>query len=434
MFYEHLSETCLAAQIGEGGLSEEGLAHALQATAPALARLREAAADGSLPLLQLPGRTDDLRACRNVAAAYREAFAQVLVLGTGGASLGGQTLAALVQRGPARPLGGPRLVFLDTVDPHEVEAVLAALEPAETGLLAISKSGGTAETLAQLMVILPRFAAALGEAALARHVTVISEAADNPLRRLAARYGLTCLDHEPGVGGRYSVLTNVGLLPALLAGLDAAALRRGAAGVLRETLEAAAPGAAAPALGAAIAVGLLNERRISQSVLMAYVSRLDAFGLWFRQLWAESLGKDGTGTTPIRALGPVDQHSQLQLYLDGPRDKLFTLIQLDTAGAGPAVDPDLAGDPALAYLGGRHLGDLLDAMARATAEALAKHGHPVRVIRLTRLDAEVLGALFMHFMLETIIAAELLGVDPFGQPAVEEGKLLVRHYLDESQP
>ncbi len=434
MFYEHLSETCLAARIGEGGLSEEGLAHTLQATAPALARLRAAAADGSMALLQQPGRADDLPACRDVATAYREAFSQVLVLGTGGSSLGGQTIAALVQRGPAHPQGGPRLVFLDTVDPHEVEALLAALEPAQTGVLAISKSGGTAEPLAQLMVVLPRFRAALGEAALARHVTVISEASDNPLRRLAARYGLPCLDHDPGVGGRYAVLTNVGLLPAFLAGLDGADLRRGAAAVLARTLEAGTPAEAPPALGAAIAIGLLSERRVSQTVLMPYVARLEYFGLWFRQLWAESLGKDGTGTTPIRALGPVDQHSQLQLYLDGPRDKLFTLIQLETAGSGPPLDPALAEDPALGYLRGRRLGDLLDAMARATAETLIKRGHPVRVIRLARLDEAVLGALFMHFMLETIIAAELLGVDPFDQPAVEDSKILARRYLNESQP
>jgi len=438
MLYEHLSESCLTARIGEGGLSAEGLRHALLATGPALDRLRAQQRDGSLPLLQLPARGDDLPPCRDLAADFRARFSHVLVLGTGGSSLGGQTIAALVQRGAGPPRDGPLLVFLDTVDPQEIEALTAGLDLARTGMVAISKSGGTAETLAQLLVLLPRFEAALGRAALARHVAAITEPADNPLRRLAGRYGLTCLDHDPGVGGRYSALSNVGLLPALIAGLDAAALRRGAAQVLTSTLEAARPAEALPALGAAIAIGLLNERRVTQSVLMPYVARLDSFGLWYRQLWAESLGKDGTGTTPIRALGPVDQHSQLQLYLAGPRDKLFTLIQLDTAGTGPTVDPgsapDLAEDPALAYLGGRHLGDLLDAMARATAETLAKHGHPVRVLRLAKLDEEVLGALFMHFMLETIIAAELLGVNPFDQPAVEEGKVLARRYLSESRP
>ena len=162
---------------------------------------------------------------------------------------------------------------------------------------------------------------------------------------------------------------------------------------------------------------------------MLFQADLHPHGFGSGDVFANEIRPDGK-----LAVAPVDQHSQLQLYLDGPRDKLFTLIQLDTAGAGPAVDPDLAADPALAYLGGRRLGDLLDAMARATAETLGKHGHPARVIRLARLDEEVLGALFMHFMLETIIAAELLGVNPFDQPAVEEGKLLARRYLDEAQP
>ena len=174
---------------------------------------------------------------------------------------------------------------------------------------------------------------------------------------------------------------------------------------------------------------LLEERGLANTVLMPYCDRLDAFALWYRQLWAESLGKDGAGTTPIRALGPVDQHSQLQLYLDGPRDKMFTLVTLDCAGDGPRIDAALADDPALQYLGGRTMGDLLDAEQRATAESLARRGRPARRFHLDRLDETTLGALLMHFMLETIIAADLLGVDAFDQPAVEQGKVLAREYL-----
>jgi glucose-6-phosphate isomerase len=147
------------------------------------------------------------------------------------------------------------------------------------------------------------------------------------------------------------------------------------------------------------------------------------------QLWAESLGKDGNGTTPIGALGPVDQHSQLQLYIAGPRDKLFTIITVDTAGRGPRIAADLAqlaGEPDFA---GKTMGDLVAAQGRATIETLAKNGCPVRSIHLDRLDAASLGELLMHFMLETIIAAHLLGVDPFDQPAVEEGKVLAKRYL-----
>ena len=196
-------------------------------------------------------------------------------------------------------------------------------------------------------------------------------------------------------------------------------------------LTAADPAAAPPAVGAAVSVGLLQERGVTQTVLMPYVDRLSSFALWYRQLWAESLGKHGTGTTPIRALGAVDQHSQLQLYLGGPRDKMFTLMLLEGTDQGARVDSALIKDQALGYLGGRTLGDLLDAMARATAETLMRNGRPVRVITLPRLDEKVIGALVMHFMLETIIAADLLGVSPFGQPAVEESKVLARQYLRE---
>jgi len=185
---------------------------------------------------------------------------------------------------------------------------------------------------------------------------------------------------------------------------------------------------APPALGAALAVAAMRAG-LSQTVLMPYVDRLAEFGLWFRQLWAESLGKDGQGTTPIRALGTVDQHSQLQLYLGGPRDKLFTLITAPSAGVGRRVDRALADDERLGYLAGRSLGDLLDAEARATYETLARNGRPTRLIALDRLDEAGLGALFMHFMLETILTARLIGVDPFDQPAVEEGKVLARRYL-----
>ncbi|HKW53324.1 MAG TPA: glucose-6-phosphate isomerase, partial [Stellaceae bacterium] len=185
------------------------------------------------------------------------------------------------------------------------------------------------------------------------------------------------------------------------------------------------------ALGAALSVALNERRGIGTSVLMPYVDRLAFFGLWFRQLWAESLGKGGKGTTPVRAMGAIDQHSQLQLYLAGPADKMFTLITLAIAAQGERMRPDLTDDRDLAYLAGRSMGDLLDAEQRATATSLVRNGRPTRRLELERLDEQNLGGLLMHFMLETIIAADLLGVDAFDQPAVEEGKVLARQYLRE---
>ena len=155
--------------------------------------------------------------------------------------------------------------------------------------------------------------------------------------------------------------------------------------------------------------------------MMAYADRLERFTRWYVQLWAESLGKDGKGTTPIAALGPVDQHSQLQLFIAGPRDKLFTVITTGAAGRGPRIDADLAklaGEPDFA---GKTIGDLVAAQGRATAETLAKNGCPVRTIHIERLDEASLGELLMHFMLETIIAAHLLGVDAV-RPAGGRGR------------
>jgi glucose-6-phosphate isomerase len=422
---------CLADTVGQRGVTAAELDAMLARAKPALATLTRRRDDGSLPLLGLPARRDDLAALANLADEFRRRFDHVLVLGIGGSSLGGQTLCALADQGFGPRPGAPRLHFMENIDPATFTALFAALDPERTGVIAISKSGSTAETLTQLVIVIDWLRQALGKADIGDRLVALTEPRDSPLRRLATRRKLRLLDHDPGIGGRYTVLSNVGLLPAMIAGLDAAALRQGAASVLDATLGATSPREAPPALGAALSIALNERRGIGTSVLMPYVDRLAFFGLWFRQLWAESLGKNGKGTTPIRAMGAIDQHSQLQLYLAGPADKMFTLVTLAVAGAGEPMPPDLIDDRDLTYLAGRSMGDLLDAEQRATATSLVRNGRPTRRFELERLDEQALGALLMHFMLETIIAADLLGVDAFDQPAVEEGKVLARQYLGE---
>jgi glucose-6-phosphate isomerase len=420
--YRHEIDGCRAETIGAAGLSDDRLDAWLAAAGRALDGLRRQRGEGTAPaFLDLPQARGDLQPAATLAARFRGAFERVLVLGTGGSSLGGQALAALADRGFGPPAGAPAVHFLDNVDPDTFDALLRTIDPATTGVLAISKSGGTAETLCQLAIVLDLFRRARGEAALKKHVAVMTEARDSPLGALAERYGLIRLDHDPHLGGRFSVLST-GIVPAMLLGLDAAALRAGAAEATEATLGAESAAAAAPAAGAALQVAMAEERGISQSVLMPYCDRLFWFSRWYRQLWAESLGKRGRGTTPVDALGTVDQHSQLQLYLDGPADKLFTLIEVAAAGQGDRVAPDIAGRPELDYLAGRTIGDLMAAEARATGASLRAHGRPVRTIALARLDAHTLGALFQHFMLETALAAALWQVDAYDQPAVEDGK------------
>ncbi|MCH6587395.1 MAG: glucose-6-phosphate isomerase [Proteobacteria bacterium] len=432
MRYQHLTDNCLATGIGEDGLTDEAFARVLLAAAPAHDRLCQLLGSGRLPCLSVVGLDDDLAPARALAEDWRARLDDVVVLGTGGSSLGGRTLYALSDRGFGPQGGGPRLHFLDNVDPDSMSALLGALDLSRSGIIAISKSGATAETLAQVLVLLPALEEAVGRARLADHMAVVTEPGPSPLREIATRYGLPCFDHDPEIGGRFSVFSVVGALPAMIAGLDFAALRRGAGEVLRATLDAKRVEESVPAIGAAIAIGLLQERQLTQSVLITYEDRLAPLGLWYRQLWAESLGKDGTGTTPIRARGTVDHHSQLQLYLAGPRDKMFTLVMPGTAGGGAAMSAPLAEAAGARGLAGRTLGDLLDAAARATAETLARNGRPVRLIRLEAVDEAALGAVQMHFMIETIIAADLLGVNAFDQPAVEAGKALTWQYLNQA--
>jgi glucose-6-phosphate isomerase len=213
--------------------------------------------------------------------------------------------------------------------------------------------------------------------------------------------------------------------------LDVWRLRRGAQMVLEATLSAKSAQDSQAARGAALHHALAEENRLHTTILWPYADKLAIFGGWWQQLWAESLGKVGKGSTPVKALGPVDQHSQLQLFRDGPGNTLFTLMCVHTAGQGPKVPTARAKQFGLDYLAGRTIGDLVDAEARATAQTLYKNGRPVRLINLEKVDEFGMGALMMHFMLETILMGRMMGVDPFDQPGVEEGKVLARQYLAE---
>ncbi len=420
--------------IGPHGISDAALNQALARSEDALEWLRARHADGGLRLLQLPAERADIDDVQAAAERLVEGATDIVFLGTGGSSLGGQMLAQLGGYG-VPGVGalrvGARIHFMDNLDPLSFALLLARLPLATSRFVAISKSGGTGETLMQTAAALTACKAL--NIPISETFLGLSEPAKsgkrNGLRDLLEPEGVAFLDHDTGVGGRFSALTNVGLLPAAILGLDIVALREGAAVALASVL-ANKPAAEVPsALGAALSVALAEDKGKTITAVMAYADRLEKFAKWYVQLWAESLGKDGKGTTPVGALGPVDQHSQLQLFIAGPRDKLFTVITTRTAGKGPAVDRELAkraGEPDFA---GKTIGDLVAAQGRATAETLAKNGCPVRTFHLETIDERSLGELMMHFMLETIVAAHLLGVDAFDQPAVEEGKVLAKKYL-----
>lgn len=396
----------------------------------ALAYVRQAHQDHSLPFLTLPSERDDLPDMRRISDEIRSEFNDVVVLGIGGSSLGAQALAALNGPQVSRDEKITRLLFPDNLGPHTMEIFLHQLNLKRTHFIVISKSGNTAETLAQLMACFSALRLVVQKPDLPKHFTIIVEPGDSPLRRFAHTWNLPVLDHDPLLGGRFSVFSVVGLLPAMVAGLDAVAFREGAEQVISQAVAAKRFEEVPAAQGAGLIYALKETRKININVLMPYEGRLERFAAWHQQLWAESLGKDGQGTTPMRALGPVDQHSQLQLFLDGPVDKFFTIITTDQSGEGPVIDSALAADAELAYIRGHTIGDLVTAEGAATIEALAQRGRPLRHIRIKHVNERSLGALMMHFMLETVIASRLFGVNPFDQPAVELGKRLTREYLN----
>ena len=390
----------------------------------ALTTLQNLNNSDSLPLLKLPEKILDLEAVEPIAERFCEEFDDIIILGTGGSSLGGQTICALAM---PPTTNGPSLHFMNNIDPDSFNLLFQGIKPERTGLIVISKSGNTAETLTQFLYCLDVFRSQIS--GVENHFLIITEPGDRPLRRIGNQWGIEIIDYDPEIGGRYSALAIPSLLPSLIAGVDAYEIRKGASSVIKQLISASSVEECPPALGAILNVALAKENNIKITVLMPYLDRLNYFGSWFQQLWAESLGKDGEGTTPLSALGVVDQHSQLQLYLDGPKDKLFTLILANQDDKGGLIPGDLTIDPELKFINGKKMGDLMAAEQRATVAALINNDCPIRLLNINTLDEKTLGSLLMHFMLETIISADLLKVNAFNQPAVEEGKALAKQNL-----
>jgi glucose-6-phosphate isomerase len=435
MLYRQDVTGLMAATIGRKGALDSGMEASLKRADRALVTLRRWHVEGHLALFQLPSRRDDLAACRAASDRLLKGAKDVVLLGTGGSSLGAQALAQFAGwRIPGlSPFGSGakevRFHFFDNLDPLTMQDALKELNLKTTRVLAVSKSGGTPETLIQLLVTIEAMQKAGADPAKCIVVLTEPDKGKNAIRQIAAKHGMMILDHDPGVGGRYSVLSNVGMLPAIMFGLDPQALRRGAAEVLSPVLQGAPAREVVPAIGAAAIHAVNAASPLSAVVMMPYSDRLRLFSAWFAQLWAESLGKQGKGTQPVAAAGPVDQHSQMQLFLDGPNDKLLTVISVKGEGEGPRVPKRYAKDPLIGYLAGRTVGDLVSCQSRATAQTFIRNGRPVRTIAFDALDDRAFGALLMHFMLETIVSGLMMDIDPFDQPAVEQGKVLTREYL-----
>jgi glucose-6-phosphate isomerase len=364
----------------------------------------------------------------------RETYDDFVLVGIGGSSLGAiATIQATTH--PYRNLlpkerrGGPRFFVLDNPDPEKVAATLDTIDLSKTLVNVVSKSGQTAETAANFLVIRDALIQAVGEDQSRKQIVATTDRSSGLLRKLSDEEGYRTFPVPDGVDGRQTVLSAVGFLPAALAGVDIHALQAGAAAMRARTQSGDVLENPAYLLAA---LSVLSDQKHGKSMLvtMPYADALFGITDWFRQLWAESLGKKfsvdneivNAGQTPIKALGAIDQHSQIQLYTEGPNDKLIQLIGVDTYRDQVNIPTPPASVPDLSYLKGGELGQLLNYEREATAWALTSAGRPNLTITTPTIDAFTVGEFFHLFELQTVMAGGIYGVNPFGQPGVEAGK------------
>ncbi len=426
MTYTQDTTYCFADGIGENGLKKDEHQNYMHRLIEAQKKLKAERTNGN-SYLNITAKTSDLEELQTIADKYR-AFDNVVIFGTGGSSLGAEALHQISDITKCGK-GAPKLHIITNIDPYTYLARFRKMDLTKTGFIVISKSGGTVETIMQFLTVLPLLEKEIPRENFKDIITLIAEPGDNPLRRLGKKYDLTVLDHDPNLGGRYSVFSLVGVLPALIVGLSGLEFRQGADEVLEHALNTDLSEVPS-AIGASIAVGLLEKHNINITVLLAYSDRLGSLARWYRQLWAESLGKKGKGSTPIYGMGPVDQHSQLQLWLEGPKDKVFTVLRTKIEVKTTKITSDALEGIGMDFLKDHSLNELMQESCDATTETLWRHSRPTRVIDINEITVKSMGALMMHFVLETVFSAHLLDVNPFNQPAVEHGKKIMRASLE----
>lgn len=423
----------LAALVGDKhGLTPSELKSSDKAALAAVGSFEKLVKENRYGFPHLPFQVDMIATITAHAKHLRGSYDTICVVGIGGSALGAWALDCGL-RGP-HPLQGefskknPRLAILDNVDPMFVEGALATMSPKKTHVVVIAKSGATAETVATFMIVKEWLEKALGKKA-AKHVTVVTSEGRGDLKVLATKQNYTTFHLPDNVGGRFSVLSAVGLVPAALAGMN---IHRICAGAAEMTTLAWKKDLSVNVAARAAQVHHLIWTAKGKSIQVAfpYSNRLWGTAFWFRQLWAESLGKakDRTGAvvnvgqTPVAALGTTDQHSQVQLYMEGPNDKMFsfwTVGKFATVGKIPKSKLGLEG---FDYLAGQSLAKLIDAEQRSTAAALTEQQRPNCGYRLDKVDEEHLGAFLQLMEFQTAFMGELLNIDAFDQEGVELGK------------
>jgi len=391
-------------------------------------RLEEAAEEllGTPPgFMHLPKTTEFLDPSEALAKEVRASGARDFIhIGIGGSALGPIALHRALGHPYHNLLAdrsdSPRVHFAENTDPASLSAILDVVDLPNTWVNVVTKSGSTAETMANFLVLRGALMDTVGESGYRERIVFTTDPKEGYLTRIADREGTKTLPIPPAVGGRFSVLTPVGLFPAAVTGFDVAALLKGAAQCVDEVAEERENH---PALvGAALHYLMDASRGRNVRVMMPYADSLDQLAAWFVQLWAESLGKEGKGSTPHAAVGTTDQHSQVQLYMEGPQDKVIEIIEVENHPRDlliPKAYQDLEG---IGYLGGHTMAELLNVECDATRRALREAGRPNCTIKLGKIDEEHLGYLMQALEVQTAIAGSLYRVNAFDQPGVEAGK------------
>jgi len=432
-----------AEQIGTAdGIDKETRSHALQLLEATRKSFEDDRKKGVLPFLELPYQsTEKIKA---LAATIRGRFDNFVLLGIGGSALGPIALHQalhspfdnMITRDERK---GPRMFFLDNVDPSEVIPLLKLLDPARTAVNVITKSGGTLETMALFLLFKEWITRHVGSRAGRDHFIATTDPKKGSLREIAQKEGYATLDIPEAIGGRYSVLTPVALFPAAVSGIDIDALLKGAADLDQtfQNLPSAENGAI---WGAYIHYWSYARRKRNILVTMPYAKGLTGMAQWFAQIWAESLGKErdlsgkkiSSGQTPVVAVGATDQHSQLQLYMEGPMDKTIQFLSVETLKEDLSL-PSIEAKGEIALLDGHSLGGLLQIEQQAIEASLTEAGRPNCRITLPSLNAHAVGALFYFFEVQTAYAGRFYQVNPFDQPGVEAGKKIIKKMLRENR-
>jgi glucose-6-phosphate isomerase len=353
---------------------------------------------------------DDLKEFKKLAK-YCEGYKKIIVLGVGGSSLGGKTLCSLKFQ--------DKIEFIESIDPITIHNQIKNIDFRNTFFIVISKSGETIETLCQALIIIEQMQFQKIKN-YAEQFIFITESLNNSLAKIAKKIKAKIANHPSDIGGRYSCFSIVGLLPALLAGVNIEKVREGANEVLENFLYNDEI-----VNSSAIQLKLYHDG-FTNNVVMPYIDDFKNFTDWYRQLWAESLGKNSFGSTPINSMGTVDQHSQLQLYLEGNHDKFFTFI-ISNSYKNDFKIKDIKSCPTL--FGNKNLSRILQIEYQTTIEVLKQKKLPIRIFEISEVNEKNIAKMMMHMFLETIVIANAMGINPFDQPAVELRKNMAKMIL-----